>query len=504
MWADCATTSHVTNQRDAFTTFEPLNKTVSGVGNAQTHAKGRGTIKLLSKVNNETFRLTLTNVLYIPTNPQNLLSLGRWDRSGGTYHGGQGSLSMNANNSVTVATGTQINNHLYKLDNFIIQKPEMEIPKLTTPVSHTFATTEPFTSWEMWHRRYGHLGISSIQTLLDKKFVTGLDIDLQSPKYDCEACTLAKQQVAPFPKAATLKVTKPGELTHTDLWGKYPVQSIHRNQYFHTFLDDKTRYPRVRFLKHKDETGQSIKDYVTYLKARGMQPQAFRCDQGTEFINDDLLQWLRQQGIEVQMTAPYSPSQNGAAERLNRTLVELARAMIISRDVPMFLWEYAIQHAAYLRQRASTKILPDITPYEAWHGRKPNVAHLREFGTPVYVLLQGQNKRPKLLPKSKQQIFFGFNDESKSVKYYNPETRKVLTSRNYQFLTNLPKELGTPEPIQVDLPPAVPREGKHDDGYPNPNTLQSGSQCIKRQREEPQTESEEPQRKLRTKTPVNY
>ena len=74
--ADCATTSHVTNRRDAFTTFEPLNKTVSGVGNAQTHAKGRGTIKLLSKVNNETFRLTLTDVLYIPTNPQNLLSLG--------------------------------------------------------------------------------------------------------------------------------------------------------------------------------------------------------------------------------------------------------------------------------------------------------------------------------------------------------------------------------------------------------------------------------------------
>jgi len=74
--ADCATTSHVTNRRDAFTTFEPLTKTVSSVGNAQTHAKGRGTIKLLSKVNNETFRLTLTDVLYIPTNPQNLLSLG--------------------------------------------------------------------------------------------------------------------------------------------------------------------------------------------------------------------------------------------------------------------------------------------------------------------------------------------------------------------------------------------------------------------------------------------
>jgi len=244
---------------------------------------------------------------------------------------------MNTGNGVTVATGTQINNHLYKLDNFIIQKPKMGIPKLTTPVSHTFATTEPFTSWETWHQQFGHLGMSSIQTLLNKKLVTGLNIDLQSLKYDCEAYTLAKQQVTPFPKAATLKVTKPGELTHTDLWGKYPVQSIHGNQYFHTFLNDKTQYPHIRFLKHKDEMGQSIKDYVTYLKACRMQPQAFHCDQGTEFINDDLLRWLRQQGIEVQMTVPYSLSQNGAAERLNRTLVELAHAMMISRDVPTYV-----------------------------------------------------------------------------------------------------------------------------------------------------------------------
>jgi hypothetical protein len=131
------------------------------------------------------------------------------------------------------------------------------------------------------------------------------------------------------------------------------------------------------------------------------------------------------------MTAPYSPPQNGAAERLNCTLVELARAMLIGADVPVFLREYALRHAAYLRERAPVKALPGTTPYEAWHGRKPDVSHLREFGCPVYVLLQGQKERLKLLPRSKQQIFVGYDDGSKSIKYYNPETRKVLTSRNY-------------------------------------------------------------------------
>jgi hypothetical protein len=357
------------------------------------------------------------------------------------------------------------------------------------------------------------LGKSSIKTLLDHQLVTGLDIDLESPQYDCIACTQAKQHVTPFATATAQIRTKVGELTHMDLWGKYPVQSINGNQYFHSFLDDSSRRPALRFLKNKDESTQAIKDYVAHLKARGLHPNAFRCDRGGEFVNDDLIRWLTEQGIELQMTAPYSPSQNGAAERLNRTLIELARAMMIAQNVPMFLWEYAVSHAVYLRERAPTKALPGKTPYEAWYGKKPDVSHLREFGTPVYVLLQGQKKGPKLQPRSKQQIFVGYDDGSKSVKYFNPETRKVLTSRNYKFLTNLPKQSGTldsVDTIAIELPPAVPREGEHDNGNSkNSHTLQPGSQCNdhKRRREESRTEDEDIQplqRRLRTRQPVNY
>jgi len=392
--ADSMTTSHVTNMRDAFETFTPLSKPVHGVGNAQTHAEGRGNIKIKSQTNGHEHNITLKDVLYIPTNKQNLLSLGRWDKAGGSYHSRQGKLVMNAKNGKTVSTGTQISNHLNKLDNFVIQRPvtRPERTMKNRAGSHVFNATEPIPTWETWHKRFGHLGFSSIQTLLDQKLVTGLNVDTQSPRYDCAACVQAKQHVDPFPKAMVEIRTKPGELTHTDLWGKYPVQSIHGNVYFHSFLDDCTRWPTLTFLKHKDEASQAIKDYVAHLKARGMHPNAFRCDHGTEFLNDALTRWLTEQGIELQTTAPYSPSQNGAAERLNRTLVELARAMLIGADVPMFLWEYALQHAAYIRKRAPAKSLPGTTPYEAWHGQKPDISHLREFGCPVYVLLQGQKE----------------------------------------------------------------------------------------------------------------
>jgi Integrase core domain len=87
--------------------------------------------------------------------------------------------------------------------------------------------------------------------------------------------------------------------------------------------------------------------------------------------------WCKEQGIEIHLTAPYSPSQNGVAERMNRTLAELGHAMLIGNDLPEFLWEYSIMHAAYLRNHTYTKHLPNSTPYQGWHNEKPNVAHCK-------------------------------------------------------------------------------------------------------------------------------
>src|SRR6266545_2290393 len=135
--------------------------------------------------------------------------------------------------------------------------------------------------------------------------------------------------------------------------------------------------------------------------------------------------------------------------------------------------------------------MPSIYENERRQKRCQGQPHMKHgIDTNLTSPAQGQKTPPKLLPRSKQQIFVGYDDGSKSIKYYNPDTRKVLTSRNYKFLTYLPNQLGTPEPIQVNLSPAVPCEGEHDQLQP---TLQPGSQCIqsKRQREESQTEDDD-------------
>src|SRR6266700_4907956 len=80
--------------------------------------------------------------------------------------------------------------------------------------------------------------------------------------------------------------------------------------------------------------------------------------------------------------------------------------------------------------------------------KKPNVSHLREFGAPVWVLLQGQKVPRKMESKSRRRVFVGYDDGSKSVKYYNAETHKILTSRNYRFLS-LTNDETPPEPIAI-------------------------------------------------------
>jgi len=231
--------------------------------------------------------------------------------------------------------------------------------------------------------------------------VEGLNMNLLSPKPDCIACIEAKIHEAPY-GPTTKKYTKPRELTHMDLWGKYDVMSIHGHSYYLLMVDDASRYITVKFLKAKSDATAKIKDYLAYLAVRDKTPCALRMDRGTEFVNEELRTWCHSQGIRFQLTAPYSPSQNGVAERMNRTLVELARAMLAASELPEFLWEPAVVHAAYVRNLAYTKFLPDATPYQIWHGHKPNVAHLREFGAPVWVLSQGQHVIRKMLPKSQR------------------------------------------------------------------------------------------------------
>ena len=131
----------------------------------------------------------------------------------------------------------------------------------------------------------------------------------------------------------------------------------------------------MEFLKKKSDAVQNVKYYLTQLISHDRKPKSICINHGKEFLNENLMAWCHDKGITIQNTAPYSPSQNSVAKRMNQTPVEIAQAMI--HGSPEFLWEYVINHSSYLHNQAYTKSLKNQTPYEKWFKKKPNISHLQ-------------------------------------------------------------------------------------------------------------------------------
>jgi len=182
----------------------------------------------------------------------------------------------------------------------------------------------------------GHIGYDALHYMCRQQLVEGLLVDQTSPIPDCIACIQAKQTVKPF-SPSTQTNTNPGDLTHIDLWGKYNISSINGSYYYLLMIDNATRYTSLAFLKTKDQAEDKLKQYLTHLTTHDKIPHALRLDKGSEFLNANLQDWCLTKGIDMQTTAPYSPSQNRVAECMNHTLVELAQAMLIAVQLPEFL-----------------------------------------------------------------------------------------------------------------------------------------------------------------------
>src|SRR6266850_47187 len=137
---------------------------------------------------------------------------------------------------------------------------------------------------------------------------------------------------------------------------------------------------------------------------------------------------------------------------MNRMLEELVQAMLLVAKLPEFLWEPAVEHAAYIRNRSFTTSLQNSTPYEAWYGNKPDISNLHEFGAFMWILLQGQKIQRKMLPKSAHHAYVRHEDGSGAIKYYNAQSRKILSSHNFHLITKrLHQELTNPKPIIILL-----------------------------------------------------
>jgi hypothetical protein len=163
----------------------------------------------------------------------------------------------------------------------------------------------------------------------------------------------------------------------------------------------------------------------------GHRVSVLHTDNGGEFVSNAFDPWLKQRGIRRELTVAHTPHQNGVAERTLRTIVEMARALLFAARLPKSFWALAVATAVYVSNRCPTVSLGNRTPFEAWCGHKPTIAHMRVFGCLAYAHVH-KSKRDKLDPKAVPCTFVGYSPDSTG--YLLWDGHKVLTTRDVYFV----------------------------------------------------------------------
>ncbi|KAK1679664.1 hypothetical protein QYE76_040512 [Lolium multiflorum] len=164
-------------------------------------------------------------------------------------------------------------------------------------------------------------------------------------------------------------MSRPLELLHLDLFGPSHYDSLGGSKYGLVIVDDYSRYYWVFLLKSKDETHREF--IIFTKKAQRMyesEIKAIRTDNDTEFKNYTMQEFVDDEGIKHEFSAPYTPQQNGVVERKNRTIIETARTMLSEFNSPHKFWGEAISTVVHYSNRLFLRPLHNKTPYDLFTG----------------------------------------------------------------------------------------------------------------------------------------
>ena len=417
---DSGCSNHMSGNKEWFTDLnEDFKQTVKLGNDSRIAVTGIGSVRLCV---NDIVQV-ITNVYYIPELKNNLLSIGQLQEKGLTVLIQNDTCKVFHPSRKLIMHSDMSGNRMF----YFLAKMVSVLPKCM----HVEADDES----RLWHSRFGHLNYKGLRTLAYRGMVEGLPT-VKTPQKLCTHCLVGKQHRDPIPKRNHWRATHKLQLVHSDICGPISPSSNSNKRYILSFIDDFTRKIWIYLLNQKSEALEAFKGFKTWAeKEAGTSIKCLRTDRGGEYNSKEFTEFCSTHGITRQLTAAYTPQQNGVAERKNRTIMNMVRSMLSEKQMPKEFWAEAANWSSHILNRCPTTALENMTPQEAWTGCKPRVDHFRVFGCLAHVHVPDQ-KRTKLDDKSKAHIFLGVSKESKAYKLFDPITKKITISRNVKFEEN--------------------------------------------------------------------
>lgn len=415
---DSGASAHMTHDKQLFSSLCDIVPFPVQMGdNSELTVTGKGVVDLKLRVNGAWKYIKLQDVLYVPYLKYSLISTGALVNKGAkiTYdHSG-----VQITKAGKLVAAGNISGSMFIINALSVpEKPQHVL----------------FADCNVWHARLGHIQFEKVSKMSKSGAVRGLQISGGAKDDICKSCTSAKLTRKSIPKSSGARHSERLGIVYSDVCGPLQIKSKGGARYFVTFIDDYSRWTIAFTIRAKSEVFSKFKEYLAAAeRITGNKVRALHTDNGGEYTSGEFVQFMKSRGIASRRTCANTPQQNGIAERLNRTLLNMCRAMLEEKRVPKEFWADAITTAVYLQNRITSSSLPiNKTPYELWHNRKPDISHFRVFGSPCWYHVQDP-PNGKLGSRAKEAILIGYASNHKAYKLYDFSSSKVVISRDVIF-----------------------------------------------------------------------
>src|ERR1700678_509434 len=408
--------------KDVFVEYKPVYARLGDSAKANDGGfkiVGEGNVVQRYKIDGTERNITYTRTLHTPGLNANLISVSTLENAGltVTFEKGQG-IARKPDGSVVLA-GKNIS--LAMSSNSLSQRVPLE----------------------QWHRRLAHCSPLTIKDMAKHNLVDGLMISEDSLNGKCEDCIMGRQTRRPF-DGETDKGLDPLDLVSFDLWGSSRVQSAGGKLYLMIIVDAGSSYKHGAYLSDKSEN-------TTFTAFEAFRAQAekttrrklrrLRADGA--FNTGGWKDYCQQNGIVHELTAPYSSSRNGLAERAIRTTIDDVRTLLRDSGLNHSYWAEAAAYSIYTRNLIPSRRSPDRIPGESFTGKRQGVGHLRVFGSKCWAKIPTMHGiqvtgGSKLDVRSVPCRFLRYALGHGNYKVQDIDTRRVYVSHDVVFEEGLP------------------------------------------------------------------
>ena len=408
--------------------FRDLKHTPNGrsvkTANGPTQVLATGDIQITSFNGEQHIPMSFKEAYYVPSLPARLFSepLARKAGLSVSTVPATGELQLRNRKNQVIFTGsaTPYSDEIFRMNICVVKSDAVSC--VTFSEAHL-------------HGAWGHCPPRVIHDTIDNDLVSEISVNQCDHSCKCEVCIQATTQCKPH-KGNLIKCKIPGKIVHCDSYTPNLKSYAQLGTAF-IFVDEATGYKSVQLAR--DKTFPRVKAafaaYLTYQKRiLGTHPIEFHADNGTEFTSDALKLFLNERNSSISHSTPYHKQQNGVAEAAVKQLINTTTAILLSSNLPIFLWNRLFITAARLLNIRYKRSI-ETSPYKAFHGQSAIVSHFRPIGTRAHAHVPSEKRRAL---QARTQIVFlvDYTDSQNLFFMYNPRSKQIEQHFKPTFIEN--------------------------------------------------------------------